>query len=559
MQPNLETFRWLDERASSNTWITARIKPGISHAAAQADLDRIGSDLAREYPHVNDGLKFRLTKPGLLGDQLRRYVEPFVSGVMILAGLVLLAACVNLASMMAARSADRMREIAVRISIGAGRARIVRQLLTESVLLTAIAGVGGSTLAVFALRAFSAWRPPTGIALQVEVEPDLRVFLFAVLVSGLAGLLAGIAPARQAWRSDANAALKGASSVGGRSRRWAGRDLLLAAQVALCCVLVTASFVSLRGLTQALTTRPGFDMDGANAISYDLAMLRYSREDARAFDRRAMEAAAELPGVVAVGYANSIPLSINQSNNAVFRDDSTDFRTSQGISVSHFSVSPGYFAAMGTRLRGGREFRWQDDAKAPAVAIVNETLARRLTGTSDAVGRRVRFGKGAAAEIVAVVEDGKYQSLSEAPHPALFRPALQSFNGESVLIVRSSRDVAAELERLIARLDPALPVDNSGSLKQVLAVAFLPSYLATLALGAFGVLAAMLAVTGIYGIASYSVSRRRREIGIRMAIGARAGDVLRFVLGRTAILVLAGAALGLAGGIAASAVLAKVV
>jgi predicted permease len=507
-------------------------------------------------------MKLRLARPGLVGDTGRAPAEAFIAGVMTLAGLVLLAACANLASLLAARAADRYRELAIRVSLGAGRGRIVRQLLTETVLLSLLGGAAGCGLAAALLRMLSHLRAPLDFPVRFELDPDGRVFFFAVGASIVAGILSGLAPARQAWRMDPYQSLKGTPS-GAAGRRWALRDVLLTAQVALCCVLLTACFVSLRGFSHALSTPLGFDTRGVAVAGFDLGLAHYKQQEAQNFQRRALDAVARLPGVIAAAYANSVPLSIDQSTNLVFAEMETDFRPSKSTAVSYYDVSPGYFRAMGTRLIAGRDFAWHDDKNAPRVAIVNESFARKMFGRRDAIGLHFRYGRNAPpTEVIGVVETGKYTTLTEAPRPALFSPTLQSYNATTTLVVRSllpEGEMAEQIRKAVGELDSRLPLYGVGSLTQMLGFAFFPSRAATIALSAFGVLAIMLAITGIYGLAAYAVSKRTRDIGIRIAVGAQPWQVLRSVLGRTVMLLSIGSLLGLALGLAAAQVLSSVV
>ena len=270
-----------------------------------------------------------------------------------------------------------------------------------------------------------------------------------------------------------------------------------------------------------------------------------------------------MPGVTAAAFASSVPLSIDQSSISVVPEEVTDFRPSAQINTAVYQVSPGYFRTMGTRLLSGREFSWQDDEKSPQVAIVNETLARKLFGRTDVVGRRFRGGSsGGPTEIAGVVQDGKYVTLTEEPRPALFRAAAQVYDSTTVLIVRTSApelQAAGGTRRVLAAKDPTLAVYGVGSLSQMLGFAYFPARAATIALSVFGMLAIMLAATGIYGMAAYAISRRRREIGIRMAIGAQPRQILRVVLGRTFVLLLAGSIAGFFLGLAADPLLASVV
>ena len=562
MQPVIEGHSWLDERATFDTWIAGRLRDGVTPQQATANLNSIAQTLIRDFPGPNAGLKLHLARPGLVGDMLRGTVQAFLVGLMLLAGLVLLAACANLASLLAARTTDRHFEIAIRLSIGAGRARILRQLLTEALSIAILGGVAGLGLAYGLLRLIAQAPPPIDFPISFDCPPDTRVLLFSLAASLLTGLIFGVAPARRAVRTDPNGALRGSAAARHPHRRWAGRDLLLAAQVALCCFLVTASFVSLRGLSRAFETPVGFDSRGLNVAAFDMELVHYTPEEGARFQKRALDAVSQLPGVTAAAYGNSVPLWIDQSRSEVYSEQDPRPRGSRGIPAVHYDASPGYFRAMGTRLMAGRDFTWHDDRKAPLVGIVNQTFARMILKTPDAVGRRFRIGGGPLMEVIGVVEDGKYESLTEAPHPVFFRSVAQNYNDATVLLMRSSLSEAAasaQLRKAISALDPKLPVYALGSITQLLGLAYFPARTATAALTAFGLLAVMLAITGIYGLAAYTVSRRVREIGVRVAVGAQPWQVLRSVMGRTGALLLAGCSTGLAMGLASTKLLASIV
>ena len=553
---------WLDERGNSNVWVAGRLKPGVQIRQAEANLNTVAAQLAREYP-MDEGMHLTLSEPGLVGSTGRDPTRAFLGAVMLLAVLVLLAACANLASLLAARASDRFRELAIRAAIGAGRGRIVRQLLTESLLISLLGGAAGCAVAIALLRILTQWRAPLDFPVQFDVTPDWRVFLFALTAAVLTGIAFGIAPARQGWKADPAMGMKGWEAPRSR-RRWAARDVLLPVQLALCCALVTASLVAVRGLMRSFQTPLGFKPDGVAVIGYNVGLAGYGMEHARLFKQHALEAAAQLPGVESAAYANSLPLSGGQSTTGVYPDGTTDFRPKYANHASYFYVSPGFFQTAGTRLLAGREFTSHDGQNSPVVAIVNETFARRVLGTTNAVGRRFLRGPNFPSyEIAGIVEDGKYRSLTEQPTPALFLCTLQNYSPMIVLMARSSpgreSEVAAEMRQAMAHLDPHLPIYGVGSLHQMLGLVFLPMHAAAIALGAFGVLAIMLSITGIYGLAAYTVSRRVREIGIRIAIGARPSQILRLVFGRTCILAATGAAAGLVLGVAGSRLLASIV
>jgi predicted permease len=561
MEPRIESRSWLDVRSTWNTWVLGRLKPNMSPAQAEADLNSVAVEMTRQFPSENDGLHFKLTKPGLIGDLIGGPAKAFAMGVLVLAALVLLAACTNLASMFTARATDRQRELAVRLAIGAGRGRVVRQVLTETLVFSLAGGSAGYLLASFISSALSRWHAPLDFPVQFNVAVDWRVFVFALVGSIVAAGLFGSAPALRASRIDPNAALRGVSSTWGRSRL-ALRDLLIVMQVALCFVLVSASFLSLRGLQQALQMNLGFQPQGVSTAAFELSLAGYSEERGRAFQRQALEAVHQLPGVQFAAYSNSIPLSIDQSRTSVFPADKTDLRPSDRISVVYYQVSPEFFFALGTKLLAGREFTWHDDSKSPPVAIINLAFAKRVFRSENAVGNRFPSYSGRTVEVVGIVEDGKYESLTESQRPVVFWPILQSYNSTTTLEVRSSLPAAqmvSEIRRAIAKLDPELPLYGAGGLEQMLGFAFLPTRAAAIALSAFGLLAVMLAATGIHGLVAYAVSRRTHEIGIRMAVGARPVQVLRLVLGKTAALLVLGSVVGLVLALAGAQVMASIV
>ncbi|HLJ13251.1 MAG TPA: ABC transporter permease [Bryobacteraceae bacterium] len=560
MQPQVEGHSWLDSRNTFNAWIAGRLKSGVSAEQAEANLNTIAAQLAREHS-VNEGMRLTLSAPGMAGSALRKPTRAFAGGVMLLAALALLAACANLAALLAARAVDRERDLAIRVSIGAGRGRLVRQLLTESLLISGIGGAAGCAVAVLLLRALSQWRAPLEFPVQFDVNPDWRVFSFALFAAIVTGILFGIGPAHGAWKADPALSLKGlAAPVSGR--RWAARDILLPFQIALCCILVIASAVAVRGLMRSLQTPLGVTPDGAAVIGYDVGLAGYNQERGRLFHQRALAAIAHLPGVESAAYSSSAPLSIDQSTTTVYPENTTDFRPKNAYHPAYYYVSSGYFHTAGTRLLAGRDFGPQDNPKSSRVAIVNQTFARRILSAADAVGRHFRLGSNDLVEVVGVVEDGKYETLTETSKAAVFLPILQNCSSTVVFLARSSRPesvLAAEMRQAIERLDPHLAVYGVGGFRQMLGLVYLPMHAAAIALGAFGVLALMLSITGIYGLSAYTVSRRARDIGIRMALGARPAQVLRFVFGRIGTLVTAGALVGLAFGIAGARVLASIV
>jgi len=563
MEPKIEVGNpWLDSRMTGNTWVLGRLKPGVTIGVAEGDLNRVAAQLARDFPRENAGLRLHLTRPGLVGDTLGAPVRAFTFGVLGLAALVLFAACANLASVLAARGADRRRELAIRLSIGASRGRILRQLLTETLLVSTAGGAIACGLAFGAARALSAWHPPIDVPIQFDIAVDLRVLFFTCAVSTAAGLLFGLTPARQAVRTDPNTALKDGVQAGG-ARRWPLRDVLVSVQIALCVVLVSACVLSLRGLQRAAVMTIGMDGRGVTMVGFDVGLAGYSKSEGAALQRRIFDAVAQLPGVQSAAYSNSLPLSIDQSTTVIYPDDRPQLSASEVLSAVRYEVSPGFFETLGIRRELGRDLDWRDRAGLPRVAVVNATFARRIMRTRDAIGRHFAYGwRSDPIEIVGVVEDGKYQSLTEEPRAAVFEPILQTYNATTTVLVRSALppdQVVSAMRHAVAAIDPSLPLYGAGTVRQMLGFAMFPNQAAAVAITVFGVLAMMLAATGIHGVVAYAVSRQRREIGIRIAIGAGSPAVLRLVLGRILTLLAAGAAVGLVLAVAAGVALSSVV
>jgi predicted permease len=563
MVGGVESFSLLEARGAHGIWAAGRLQDGVTPQQATANLNAIARQLAREYPNADTNLQFELTRPGLVGDMLGKPMRAFLLGLSLLAGLVLLAACTNLGSLLAAQVADRHRELGIRIAVGARRAAILRQLLTEAAVLALAGGAVGIALDLMLVRLIGRIQLPMDLPLQLVVSSDNRVLFFALLISLATTLVFSIAPARQIWRTDPNEALKSAQPLISSRRRWALRDVLLGLQVAICCILVTACFTSLRGLTRALHTSFGFDPRNVILAGFSPALDGHSKVEAAEIQRNIAERVSHLPGVVSASYANTIPLSLDGSTTVVFNDKVTEFNNAHGISANYFSVAPGYLSAAGTRLLAGRDVHWEDDTHSPPVAVVNVTFAKRVIGTTDAVGKYFRQSMNATpTEVVGVVEDGKYEALTEGPRPAVFFPVTQLPSGDTMLVVRgatSDAGLTTAIRNVVHQVDPAMPVYSLGPWDEMLSYALFPARAATVALTAFGILGLMLAVTGIYGLAAYTVARRMRELGIRVALGAQQRQVLRAALGRTFVLLTAGSVVGLLLGVAAGKVLASVV
>ena len=556
MQAQIEPGNgWLEQRQTKDIWVLGRLKPGISSGQTEASLNRVAAQIARQFPASDEGLRIVLSSPGLFGRALRAPVMAFFGVLMAVAGLVLLLACVNLAGMLFARATDRRKEIAMRLALGARRSQIVRQLLTESLVLAVAGGAGGLLLSLWITDLFSSWRPSFDIPFDTSLAADSHVLLFAFLASLVATLLFGLAPALKATNTDLVPALKN-EAVNERLRRWHLRDFLVAAQITLSVVLVVSSVLVVRGLQHSLDIGLGFNPAQAVSVSLDLSLQGYDETRGRAFQRRLLDQSRSLPGVESAAIANALPLRIGGNFDDVTVVGKPVPPVSKREGAIIFDISTGYLKAAGTRLIAGRDIDSRDRAKAPFAALVNQTFARKLFPGENAVGKHFRYGAdGGPIEIAGVVEDGKYQSLGEDPLPAVFQPLAQHYNPWSTLVVRSPRppdQVLASIRRIVFQMDPRMTLYAAGSLTDQLALPLTPARIAAIVLGSFGVLAMALAATGVFALMAYSVSRRTHEIGIRMALGARVDQVLSLVLKRTLTLWTIGAALGTALGLVAA-------
>lgn len=542
---------------------TGHLKKDVSQAAAIADLNSIGAYLNKTYPKHERPYSFSLKNPSLYGDFVRRPVQAFLAALMLLAGLILLAACANLGSLFTARACDRSREIALRLALGAGRLRVMRQLFTEAIMVSLIGGAIGVWGSVNLLEWLTSWQPFPQFPINIPVSPDSKVYFFALLLALTSGFLFGAAPLWQVLRTDPYQVIKAGSPAKIGRGRIAGREFLLAAQVAVCAILVTASFVAVRGLQRSLHANFGFEPHNAMLVSTDLKVAGYSDETAPPMQKRMLQAMETIPGVEAVGLADWVPCGMEGwKDQLVFTDKTSDLRPSNAAAdASILKISPGYFRAAGTSLLAGRDVNWTDDKNSPRVAVVNEEFARELFGSAKkAVDGHYKMQDGTRVQVVGIAENGKFNSLTEDQEPAMFLPLLQS-PSSAWMVVRSSRDphdLMTAIQGRLRSLDPGLPSYMETWDEAMVGVLF-PSRVATVALGILGLMGAILSITGIFGMAAYAVSRRKRELGIRIALGARRKEVLQAALGRAIRLLAFGSAAGLILGILASRVLGAIV
>ena len=550
-------------RGNHSGMVVGHLKQGVTPVQAAADLNSVGAWLSKAYPADDEGVNFTLARPGLIGDMLGGPARAFMAGLMLLAGLILLAACANLGSLFAARTADRAKDTALRLALGSRRGTILRQMLTETVVVSLAGGSLGVAGGVMLLHLLNDWHPIPDIPINIPVNPDASTYGVALLLALGSGLLFGMVPVRQVLRTDPWQVIRtGMSGVAGH-RRFTVRDVLLAVQIAICAVLVTSSLVAVRGLTRSLHSNFGFVPQNVMLVGTDLNLGAYPEDRLPQMQKRMMDAAAAIPGVTSVGYTSNLPLTLAGGDSGVFTDSTTDFRPSNGAAdAMNYNVSPGYMETAGTRLLAGRDLSPQDDAKAPKVALVNRQFALKVFGSvQKAIGGHFKYWSGQRAEVVGVVEDGKYRFLTEDQWPAMFFSYQQQHSSDTWLLVRSSRnpeDIAKALQSAVHQLDPGLPITVRTWNEEMSTAMFAPR-VATVALGVLGLLGAMLAVTGIFGMASYTVSKRLRDIGIRVALGAKRQKVLQTALGRAFVLLSMGSAAGLALGLLATKVLSYIV
>jgi predicted permease len=538
------------------------LKPGVTPAQATADVDAVAASLAKTHPKEFVQKRSVVGRVGLTS--FDHAVRAFVMALTLLAGLILIAACANLGGLFAARAADRSREVALRLALGSSRNRILRGLLTEAFLISIAGGIAGLLASIALLQRLSVWQPFPSAPIRIPVTPDAKVYAVALALAVVSGLLFGIIPVRQVLRTDPYQIVK-SGSAGRTGRRVTLRELLLGMQIAICAVLVTSSMVAVRGLLRSLNANLGIEPRNAILVTTNLAMAGYSGDQVPTMQKRMMAALETIPGVEQVGLANNYPPLIYASANRanVFKKETANLRPSNVAARPYrFEVSPRYFQAAGTSLLAGRDFTWHDDKNAQRVAVVNRDFAGKMFGSvTMAVGSYYKLQDGAQVQVVGVVEDGKYLSLTEDPQPAMFLSFLQSPAAESSLVVRSSGDtqqLISAMRSKVRELDRGLPVDTE-TWSSMLHVVFFPSRVATMALGVLGTMGAMLSVTGIFGMAAYSVSKRLKELGIRMALGAQRKEVLQAALERAFNLLIFGSSAGLLLGVLASRVLASIV
>lgn len=548
----------------TNRWlhVMGRLRPGTSMARAQAEADTIAARLASAYADSNRSIGFVLETVPDASYSASSRLGGVIVALFAAVGIVLLIACGNVANLLLARATERRREIAVRLALGATRARLVRQLVTESALLSLAGGAAGFLLVPYVNGLFSGLLPRSQ-PLPIDLEPafDLRLFAFGAILSLVTGVVFGLVPAFGASRPDLESDLKeGAAGSGAGRGRQRARRCLVVGQLALSMVLLTAAGLFLRSLQRAARIDPGFDRADVLIAGFDFP-ASIDRTHATPFYRGVLERVTALPGVVAASYGNHVPLWLEGFDWEEVRVDGYTPGPDENMKILVTLTWPGYFSLMHVALPAGRDFTEHDDAQSAPVAVVNEAFASRYFGKRPAVGSRIRI-MGNDTLVVGVARTAKYRSLTEPPRPLVYLPQLQTLPPGTALHVRvapgaSTGTLLASIRREVRAIDPRVAV-LTGRLDELTSVAVLPQVLGARLLGALGAVALLIASIGIYGLMAYSVSLRRREIGIRMAIGAQPAEVRRMVLREGAILAAAGLALGLVGALALTRLVASV-
>jgi predicted permease len=530
----------------------------VTPQQATENLNAIAAELGKEYPESDDGQPLRLIHPGLEGDQ-GDVIRGFLYSVTALAVLVLVAACANLATLFAARAADRSRELALRAALGSSRRRLVKQLLTEAIVVSLMGGAAGLLTAYVLLGVLARWYPDLG---RLAVNADARVYLAGLALTLGSALLFGMVPARQAWQISPLQLIKGGPMDPMPLRRFALRDLLLGAQIAICTLLVTASLVAVQGMVHALHAPLGFQPQGAMLAEMDLRQAEQEGDLALEKQKEMIEAARSIPGVTTVGAVSRTPMTGGMHGIPIFPPGTTEFKLKNSVLAAYrFTMSPGYLETAGTRLLRGRDFSWCDTSATPYVAIVNETFARKMWSETPAIGQHF-IVSGHLTEVVGVVQDGKYHDLQESPQPVVYLPLSQNEHSYAIFVVRlrlAPNEMTAALRRTLTGIEPNVLIRVESWHDTLEYYVLFPARAPTVALGVMGLLAAMLSVTGIFGMAAYTVSRRIKELGIRIALGARRMHVMRAAVGRPMALLGVGSAVGLLSGVFASRLLEQIV
>jgi len=545
-----DTSDRLQRRGNRSLFIKGRLRPGATVEQLGAALATLSTNLADEFPDTNQGREFSVlpTKDVAIHPYVDRMLLPVAALLLSVVGLVLLIACVNLASFLLARAADRRKEIALRLAMGARRWTLVRQLLIETVLLALLGGGGGVLLAYWTLDLLLSLRPPLPIPVNLDIGIDGTVLGFTALIALVAGLAFGLIPALQATNPDVAPVLKDEGATTQGRGRLNLRNGLVVAQVAISLVLLMGAGLFVRSLQKAQAIDPGFITEKAVLLWPNLELSGFTADEGRLIQLELEERLAALPGVTSVGLVSRMPLGISVETQAVTIEGVQPQPGRDDIDVDNTSVTEGYFQAMGIPILRGRNFGPEDGPGSPRALIVSEAAAQRFWPGEDPIGKTVTLGQDRVSTVVGVAADTKVRTLGEAPRPFFYHPARRSYNESLTFLVKGNR-ASAELlpgvRRAAMELAPAMVIMENKTMEEHMGILLFAPRMAALLLSVFGALALVLAGVGLYGLVSYAVARRTREVGIRISLGADAAHVIRMVMGGGMRLVLMGGSIGM--------------
>ena len=554
MRPHEDAAKFWSDRTSRPLIVMGRLKRGVSLRQAQISMNVVSGRLAEQYPATDRGVTVRVIPERLARPQpFANNIVPFVAGIfLVLAALVLLLACVNVANILLVRATMRQREMAIRAALGAGRGRLIRQMLTESIMLALFGGAGGLVVGVWASGAIASLLPASRFPVRLDFSFDWRVFAYAMAAALLTGTLMGVWPALRAGRADVNGVLHG----GGRSDtagvgRHRVRSVLGVAQVGGSLVLLIVAGLFVRTLFRAQRAYLGFDPNNVLNLTLDPREVGYDEARTKSFYRDLEAGVRALPGVQSASLASSVPMGNGNYGSSIYIEGHTLAPGQQPPVVIYNRVDAPYFDTMRVPLMRGRAFRENDDEKAPLVAIVNQTMARQFWPNEDPLGKRfsLKSATGPFVEIVGLTGDGRYVFIGWDKEPYFFVPLAQNYTGYRTLQIRSSvppENLITQVQSAVQVLDPNMPVSDVQTMWQSLSGGngFFIFRVGAILAASIGILGLTLAVVGVYGVVSFAASQRTREIGIRMALGADQRDILRLVLRQGLMLVMGGVLAG---------------
>lgn len=543
------------ERLDSSAWlqIMGKLKPDLSQQQAQSEMSVLAAQFAEGRPEVKKGWTVRTYTLTESQRGIQSALSPILQILMAIIGLVLLIACANVASLLLARAVSRRKEIAIRLALGGSRARLIRQLLTESFLLALPGGALGLLIALWSGELFNAVIPSFGpVSLGFDMATDYRVLLFTLAVTLITSVIFGLAPALQASNPNIMETLtQETAAAGGGHSRSRLLSVLVVVQIALSCIALIGAGLFIQSLRASLSADPGFDVNHVAIATTDLFLNGYDEAKGKEFYNRLIERLESVPGVESASYSSYVPMSLGGGGNLrsiYFEGYTPPPDGPPTINITTDVIGPDYLRTMGISLREGREFSLHDREGAAPVAIINETMARRFWPDESAVGKRLRVGQ-TWHEIVGVSGDAVYRSFGQSPHSLMYLPALQNYQSQYTLAVRTGGDPAITLpliQNTVRDLDANVALIGLSTMKDHARVSLFPQRTAASLLGVFGLLALILAMAGLYGVMSYKVSQHTREIGIRRALGAQTTNIIRLIVGQGMILTGMGVLIGLA-------------